>query len=189
MASLSAMLPYESAGIYEQPKQKFTFKVPRVVSDQKAKFEQDDWFKKVTRASEGRYTGHRERPMEERRAKFQSDLKTNGRTELALTQNGLNLILEFDISPNGYTARAPDVDFAKEPGMVHLTSKSIILNGVCVRWKGAINLESLSGTGAIEFDDEMAQEEDNRLRQQLEYYNQRLRDFNDRQKLYKRETD
>ena len=36
----------------------------------------------------------------------------------ALTQNGLNLILEFDISPNGYTGHAPDVDFAKEPGMV-----------------------------------------------------------------------
>lgn len=52
MASLSAMLPYESAGIYEQPKQKFTFKVPRVVSDQKTKFEQDDWFKKVTRLCE-----------------------------------------------------------------------------------------------------------------------------------------
>jgi len=189
MASLSAMLPYESAGIYEQPKQKFTFKVPRVVSDQKGKFEQDDWFKKVTRACEARYTGHRERPIDERRTKFQSDLKTNGRTELALTQNGLNLILEFDISPNGYTGRAPDVDFAKEPGMVHLTSKSIILNGVCVRWKGAINLETLSGTGQIEFDDEMAQEEDSRLRQQIEYYNQRLRDFNDRQKLYKRETD
>ena len=60
MASLSAMLPYESAGIFEQPKQKFAFKVPRVVSDQKGKFEQDDWFKKVTRATEVRAWGARE---------------------------------------------------------------------------------------------------------------------------------
>lgn len=50
-ASLSAMLPYESAGIYEQ-KQKFAFKVPRVVADQRAKFEQDEWFKKITRSTE-----------------------------------------------------------------------------------------------------------------------------------------
>ena len=44
----------------------------------------------------------------------------------ALTQNGLNLILEFDISPNGYTGRAPDVDFTKEPGMVSVRSSGAL---------------------------------------------------------------
>jgi hypothetical protein len=32
----------------------------------------------------------------------------------------------------------------------------LILNGVCLRWKGYINLEKLDGIGAIRFDEDAA---------------------------------
>ena len=38
---------------------------------------------------------------------------------------------------------------------VHIRS-SLIINGVCVRWKGWIDAERLEGVGRIEFDEDMA---------------------------------
>ena len=38
---------------------------------------------------------------------------------------------------------------------VHVRT-SLIINGVCVRWKGWVDLDRLEGMGCIEFDDEMA---------------------------------
>lgn len=38
---------------------------------------------------------------------------------------------------------------------VHLQSH-FIMNGVCVRWKGRIDLDKLDGTGCLEFDEERA---------------------------------
>lgn len=54
-AALAGMLPFDSMGLYEQPKPRFIFKMPRVVPDQKAKFESDDLFKRLSRESEVRY--------------------------------------------------------------------------------------------------------------------------------------
>lgn len=51
-AALAGMLPFDSMGLYEQPKPRFIFKMPRVVPDQKAKFESDDLFKRLSRESE-----------------------------------------------------------------------------------------------------------------------------------------
>lgn len=51
-AALAGMLPFDSIGLYEQPKPRFIFKMPRVVPDQKAKFESDDLFKRLSRESE-----------------------------------------------------------------------------------------------------------------------------------------
>ncbi|KAG8226963.1 hypothetical protein J437_LFUL009514 [Ladona fulva] len=72
------------------------------------------------------------------------------------------------------------------------------MNGVCVRWRGWIDLERLDGVGCLEYDEERAQMdklfffpisnskvEDAMLREQLEHYNQRLREFEDRQKAYR----
>lgn len=53
-AALAGMLPFDSIGLYEQPKPRFIFKMPRVVPDQKAKFESDDLFKRLSRESEVR---------------------------------------------------------------------------------------------------------------------------------------
>ena len=61
-ASVPTMLPhyegglpglYESLGPHGQPQTtRFMFKVPRVVADQKHKFENDDLFKRLSRESE-----------------------------------------------------------------------------------------------------------------------------------------
>lgn len=51
-SALAGMLPFDSIGLYEQPKPRFIFKMPRVVPDQKGKFESDDLFKRLSRESE-----------------------------------------------------------------------------------------------------------------------------------------
>ncbi|GFG37772.1 hypothetical protein Cfor_02410, partial [Coptotermes formosanus] len=67
---------------------------------------------------------------------------------------------------------------------VHLRSH-FIMNGVCVRWRGWIDLERLDGVGCLEYDEEKAQMEDSMLRDQIERYNQRLRDFEEKQRAYR----
>lgn len=51
-AAFAGMLPFDSIGLYEQPKPRFIFKMPRVVPDQKAKFESDELFRRLSRESE-----------------------------------------------------------------------------------------------------------------------------------------
>jgi hypothetical protein len=51
-AALAGMLPFDSIGLYEQPKPRLIFKMPRVVPDQKAKFESDELFRRLGRESE-----------------------------------------------------------------------------------------------------------------------------------------
>ncbi|KAM3964665.1 protein big brother [Aphomia sociella] len=178
-AALAGMLPFDSIGLYEQPKPRFIFKMPRVVPDQKAKFESDDLFKRLSRESEVRYTGYRDRPPEERQMRFTSGCR-EGHTEIAFTATGTNLQLVFDHSP--YNNRG--CDFQKENGKAHIVSR-FIMNGVCVRWRGWIDLERLDGAGCLELDEERAAIEDAALRDQIERYNQRLRDFEDKQRAYR----
>ena len=49
--SVVKMLPFETPTIFEQLP-RFIFKMPRVVSDQKAKFESDELFRRLSRESE-----------------------------------------------------------------------------------------------------------------------------------------
>lgn len=58
----------------------------------------------------------------------------------------------------------------------------MIMNGVCVRFRGWIDLDRLDGVGCLEFDERRAAQEDAILRDQIERYNQRLRDFEDNNK-------
>lgn len=51
-AALAGMIPYDSIGLYEPPKHRFIFKMPRVVPDQKNKFESDELFRRLGRESE-----------------------------------------------------------------------------------------------------------------------------------------
>lgn len=67
---------------------------------------------------------------------------------------------------------------------VHLRSR-LIMNGVCVMWRGWIDLERLDGVGCLEYDEKRAAEEDALLRDQLERYNQRVRDFDEKQRAYR----
>lgn len=45
------MLPFDM-GLYEPPKPRYIFKMPRVIPDQKEKFESDDIFRKLNRDCE-----------------------------------------------------------------------------------------------------------------------------------------
>ena len=71
------------------------------------------------------------------------------------------------------------------PQQVHLNAP-VILNGVCVRWKGHLDLERLDGVGSIEFDEEAAKIEDVILREQVEAYNRRMKEFEEYRKAQQR---
>ncbi|CAH1183981.1 unnamed protein product [Phaedon cochleariae] len=181
---LSGMMSFDSISLYEQPKPRFIFKMPRVVPDQKSKFESDELFRRLSRESEVRYTGYRDRPQEERVVRFQNACR-EGHTEIAFAATGTNLQLVFAAPTNGYM---PDkeCDFDKEPGKVHIKA-GFIMNGVCVRWRGWIDVERLDGVGCLEYNEERAAQEDALLREQIERYNQRLREFEDKQRGYRQE--
>src|SRR5687768_5275655 len=50
---LPGMMPYDAFGLgYEPPKPRLVIKLPRVVTDQKGKFETDDLFRRLSRESE-----------------------------------------------------------------------------------------------------------------------------------------
>jgi len=166
----------------EQPEvPKYTrllFKLPRIVPDQKEKFEGDDIFKKHSRDGEVRYTLYRDRPVHERQAKFQSGCR-DGHTEISFSGTGLVILLnwvsvdsaqtEYSSNPNSYC------DFNKERGKVHICS-SFILNGVCVRWRGWLDLERLDGVGCLELDSELATKEEQILQRQLQLVQQKVRE-------------
>lgn len=61
------------------------------------------------------------------------------------------------------------------------------MNGVCVKFRGWLDLERLDGVGCLEYDEKRAYTEDAILRDQIDRYNQRLRDFEDKQRAYRGE--
>ena len=46
----------------------------------------------------------------------------------------------------------------------------LILNGVCLRWKGYINLEKLDGVGGMKYDEDSARVKDHILLKFTSYY-------------------
>nr|XP_050846390.1 protein big brother-like [Vespula vulgaris] len=173
------VLPFDAMALYEQPRPRYALKMPRVVPDQKAKFESDELFRRLSRESEVRYTGYRDRPMEERQVRFQNSCR-EGQVEIAFAATGTNLQLVFGNACGTYPPdRREDCDFDKEHGKVHLRSH-LIMNGVCVRWRGWIDLDRLDGVGCLEYDEELAAEEDAHLRNQLEVYSRRGRDLHEK---------
>lgn len=59
------------------------------------------------------------------------------------------------------------------------------MNGVCVRFRGWLDLERLDGVGCLEYDERRALHEDAILREQIDRYNQRLREFEDTKRAYR----
>ncbi|KAH8395273.1 hypothetical protein KR222_005215, partial [Zaprionus bogoriensis] len=173
-AALAGMLPpYEAMGMYEPPKPRFIFRMPRVVPDQKTKFESDELFRRLSRESEVRYTGYRERAIDERRMRFVTDCR-KGYAEISFVASGTNLQLYFNATHNPY-AQEQECDFERERSKVHLRS-SFIMNGVCVRFRGWLDLDRLDGVACLEYDETRAQQEDAQLCEQIESYNQRMAD-------------
>ncbi|ALC43743.1 Bgb [Drosophila busckii] len=181
-AALANMIPYDTIGLYEQPKPRFIFKMPRVVPDQKSKFESDELFRRLSRESEIRYTGYRERSIEERQVRFMNGCR-EGHTETSFVASGTNLQLVFNANQNPYL-HDKECDFDKEHGKVHIKSY-FIMNGVCVRFRGWLDLERLDGVGCLEYDERRAMHEDVILRDQIDRYNQRLREFEDTKRAYR----
>lgn len=163
------------------------FKIPRVLpyKEQKEKFETDDFFKKLARESEARYTGFRDRPLHERQAKFQQACR-EGQIELAILSNGFTFCLMWNVLENGYLDphAMTRIDFSKERGRVYIDSP-IILNGVCLRWKGYINLEKLDGVGGMKFDEDSSRIEDAIMQQQVESYKHAIRDWDEQQQRHR----
>jgi len=155
------------------------FKLPRVVLQQKEKFEEEDIFKKHARDGEVRYTLYRDRPVHERQAKFQAGCR-DGHTEISFSSSGLVIILNWvqtveASSPHAATNTNSYCDFTKERGKVHICT-SFILNGVCVRWRGWLCLDKLEGVGSLDLDLELVQREEQLLQRQLALVQQKLRE-------------
>ena len=80
-----------------------------VVADQRAKVDDDELLRKLSRESEIRYTGHRDRPLDERVRCFANDCR-EGRLDIAYVSTGTNLSLTRG-------GREDDCfDFDREPG-------------------------------------------------------------------------
>lgn len=64
-----------------------------------------------------RYTGYRDRPVEERQVRFQNGCR-EGYTEIAFAATGTNLQLVFGNASGNYGGDINDCDFEKERGKV-----------------------------------------------------------------------
>ncbi|XP_044289847.1 core-binding factor subunit beta [Varanus komodoensis] len=150
-----------------------------------------EFFRKLSRECEIKYTGFRDRPHEERQARFQNACR-DGRSEIAFVATGTNLSLQFfPASWQGEQRQAPTreyVDFEREGGKVYLKAP-MILNGVCVIWKGWIDLQRLDGMGCLEFDEDRAQQEDALAQQAFEEARRRTREFEDRDRSHREEME
>ena len=135
------------------------YKMPRVVHDQRAVFESNELFRRLSNETETKYVGYMNSSIDERRSRFQSSCQ-NGRAEIAFVNCGLNLYLQcYPWNADSTQSMQPSkeyVNFEREPGKVYLRAP-LILNGVCVCYKGWINTNRLDGMGHIEFDEERAQ--------------------------------
>jgi len=149
------------------------FRMPRVVLNQRAKFENDELFKKLSRECEVRYTGYKDKSPEERQHRFFDALR-QGYIEIVFVGTGTNFQLFWDPMTqvnnlNNYHTLDPSYDgfdLISEPGKVLIRSR-FIMNGVCIRWRGWLNIKSFEGVGCLEFDEESAKLEDALLKQQL----------------------
>ena len=83
-------------------------------------------------------------PLETRREHFIEGCR-NGHAAINFRQ--------YDFNPSIINA---ECDFDRSPGQVHIQTQ-FVLNGVCVRWIGYIDIETLEGQAKLEFDEEQAE--------------------------------
>lgn len=160
----------------------------RVVPDQKTKFENDELFRKLSRESEVRYTGYRDRSHEERTSRFHAECR-EGKCPISFVASGTNILLFIGPQAKDKKTEPPAkefLDYDKEPGKGHIKSR-FIMNGVSVIFKGYIDVQRLDGAGYIEYDEENAKVEEKRLRETMEQSRLRLQEFEDRQRRIKQE--
>ncbi len=132
-------------------------KMPRpsllpVVRDQRSQFENDVLLRKLSGTNPIRYAENIEQSIQKRRISFYNDCCA-GKASIGFVPDGIILQLAFghqqsSISSNG-------CDFTKEPGRVYITTP-LIMDGVCVKFRGWIDMNTLDGFGCLEFDEERA---------------------------------
>lgn len=109
------MLPFEAPTIFEGIHKQY-FQMPRVVKDQRNKFENDDLFRQLSHESAVKYTGFKDRPLEERQMKFIANCQ-EGHTEVSVVQSGIQFTLMFNPTANpAYNNEG--CDFDKDIGKV-----------------------------------------------------------------------
>lgn len=64
-----------------------------------------------------KYTGYRDRPLEERQVRFQNGCR-EGHTEIAFAATGTNLQLVFGVASGNFAGDPRECDFDKEHGKV-----------------------------------------------------------------------
>jgi len=137
--------------------------MPRVVQNQQSHFKNDDFFKKISRESEVRYTGHKDLKHEERVKLFHQECHSGEDLDIAILSTGTSVKLSTDsLQGDGHqkisNMVAPDssdggyYDLRREPDKVWIQSP-MILNGVCVKWKGYIDMNQLEGYGKFDYDE------------------------------------
>jgi len=137
--------------------------MPRVVQNQQSHFKNDDFLKKISRESEVRYTGHKDLKHEERVKLFRQECKNGDDLDISILSTGTSIKLSCDHLQSDVLQRmanltAPDsseggiYDLDREPDKVWIQSP-MILNGVCVKWKGFIDLQQLEGYGKFDYDE------------------------------------
>lgn len=109
------MLPFEAPTIFEGIHKSY-FRMPRVVKDQRSKFENDDLFRQLSHESAVKYTGFKDRPLEERQMKFIANCQ-EGHTEVSVVQSGNQFTLMFNPTANP-AFNNEGCDFDKELGKV-----------------------------------------------------------------------
>lgn len=157
-----------------QPPPRFIIKLPRVVPDQKARFESDELFRILSSDCAVCYTAHRDEPQDQRQLHFYNYCRQTGQTEIAFLATGTNLHLVFN-GNQGPSTQESECDFDKEHGKVHINSP-FIMNGVCVKFRGWLDLQSLEGIGCLEYDEERAFQEFLIVRDEASIQYQRFQD-------------
>ncbi|KAM9753629.1 core-binding factor subunit beta [Menidia menidia] len=165
--------------------------MPRVVPDQRSKFENEEFFRKLSRECEIKYTGFRDRPHEERQARFQNACR-DGRSEVVSTSPrfvafGRRGNCWCHVTQRDARARVEPHPLPLSP-QVYLKAP-MILNGVCVIWRGWIDLQRLDGMGYLEYDQERAQHEDALAQAAFEEARRRTRDFEDRDRSHREDLE
>ncbi|XP_064398421.1 core-binding factor subunit beta-like isoform X2 [Halichondria panicea] len=162
--------------------------MPRVVPDQKNKFETDELFKKLAQDMDVKYTGYRDRQPEDRKKKFIEDLN-EGISSITFVATGTNLCLQFcphalnDDKPKDMSLPSENVSFDLENHKVNMSSR-FIMNGVCIKWVGWIDLDTLVGKARLIFDEEQARVEDEIMRAVMKETQERVRMFEENQRRW-----
>ncbi|XP_055328928.1 core-binding factor subunit beta-like [Paramacrobiotus metropolitanus] len=142
--------------------------MPRVVENQRDKFENDPLLRRLNREVEVRYAGVPfERPIEQRRQAFERDVE-RGSLLVSVVSSGIHFVLAFhttrDVPEAGSSHDMQrDLSLAEIRNNQLLLRARMILNGVCVIWTGHIDMQTLDGLGRIEFDTATAETESLRL--------------------------